>query len=106
MDGISVKEFGCGYLRLKENIVTDAVKEPSNFMQMIAIEIKSESYWMTNYQSNTLRSGGIYDEEFGQTQGKYCDRCRQGARQFYAGDRYRHYRQRTIGEGQWALYQL
>ena len=33
-------EFGCGHLRPKENIVTDAVKEPINFMQMIAIEIK------------------------------------------------------------------
>ena len=35
MDGISEKDFGYGHLRTKENIVTDADKEPSNFMQMI-----------------------------------------------------------------------
>ena len=39
VDSISEEEFGCGHLRPTENIVTDAAKEPGNFMQVIAIDI-------------------------------------------------------------------
>ena len=40
VDNISEEEFGFfGHLRPTENIVTDADKEPGNFMQVIAIDI-------------------------------------------------------------------
>ena len=39
MDSISEEDFGFGHLRPTENIVTDAAKEPGNFMQVIAIDI-------------------------------------------------------------------
>ena len=39
MDSISEEEYGFVYLRPTENIVTDADKEPGNFMQMITIDI-------------------------------------------------------------------
>ena len=43
MDSISEEEFGCGHLRPTENIVTDAAKEPGNFMQVIATDIIGSS---------------------------------------------------------------
>ena len=39
VDNISAEEFVLGHLRPTENIVTDAAKEPGNFMQVIAIDI-------------------------------------------------------------------
>ena len=45
MDSISEEEYGFVYLRPTENIVTDADKEPGNFMQVIAIVIIDIKDW-------------------------------------------------------------